>query len=346
MKITEVMQSIQSASIRLLGLVILVSCSTHVGNPEDDEQGQGGAKNQPGGGGATRTGNEQVVFSLAHGTLEAQSFDLYIAELSVKQGSAEGDGSQGQNDDTAADAKPGNQKEKEKNNNGKNDQGAADAEGAEAGWLAVPLDSSEPVNLLAVDIGEVIEFAAASELPEGSYSQIRLKLVEEQPATVTTVDGEVVDVKIPSGQETGVKIEADFTIGGDDQAEIVLNMDLERSLVATGAQQPDNDNSGQPDDQDQGGGPVGYLLKPVIRAVDKTKSGELTAENVNGEYVCVYHSIDQADPTSECANAVARGKIKNNRYRLPHLEIGTYDLRIFDENGEYRDELGVEVGGS
>lgn len=69
-----------------------------------------------------------------------------------------------------------------------------------------------------------------SEIPVGTYSQIRL--VTTEPVAVTFEDGTTSDVRVASGQQTGLKYSFEpITIDSeDDRAEITLDFDVQESL--------------------------------------------------------------------------------------------------------------------
>ena len=90
-------------------------------------------------------------------------------------------------------------------------------------------------NLVGVLIGR-------RSLPAGSYHQIRLQLSEDNQVVVGGVE---YPLKTPSGQQSGLKLNGEFTLHGGRLTEIVVDFDAEKSILH---------NRGQ-----------GYLLKPVLR---------------------------------------------------------------------------------
>ncbi len=105
--------------------------------------------------------------------------------------------------------------------------------------------------------GELLEM----EIPAGKYNLLRL-YVEE--ASLKVKDGETYNVKVPSGQQTGIKIfvSPEFYVTGGLTTELLLDFDLSRSFVVRG-----NLNSPQ--------GINGFIFKPVIRAVNNSTAGRL-----------------------------------------------------------------------
>ncbi|HNY14504.1 MAG TPA: DUF4382 domain-containing protein [Bacteroidales bacterium] len=116
-------------------------------------------------------------------------------------------------------------------------------------------------NLLDLRNGIVAELLEA-EIPEGTYNLMRL-YVEE--ASLKIRDGETYKVKIPGGQQTGIKIfvRPSFTVTGGLTTELLLDFDLSRSFLMIG-----NLNSPH--------GINGFHFKPVIRAVNNSTAGRIT----------------------------------------------------------------------
>jgi len=99
------------------------------------------------------------------------------------------------------------------------------------------------------------------EIPEGSYNLIRL-YVEE--ASLKIKDGETYRVRVPSGQQTGIKIfiRPEFAVGGGLTTELLLDFDLARSFQMIGSfSNPRGIN--------------GFVFKPVIRAVNNSVAGRI-----------------------------------------------------------------------
>lgn len=123
---------------------------------------------------------------------------------------------------------------------------------------------SEPkatYNLLEL-VNGVRETLGLKDLPAGHYTQMRL-ILDSRPDNTRNIlgnrhpyanyfidrsDGEV-ELKVPSGLQTGVKIVRGFTISSGGTTEIILDFDAARSIVQAGA-------SGQ------------WLLKPTIKVLE------------------------------------------------------------------------------
>ena len=129
-------------------------------------------------------------------------------------------------------------------------KGNSDSSGND-GWVSVPLLRAGKYNLLDLRNGKDTLLGGV-DLPAGKVSQIRLILGESNQLVLN--DGTTVDLKTPSGQESGIKLDVDADLKAGIPYELVLDFDAARSIVKAG-------NSGQ------------YILKPVIRTFAKAAGG-------------------------------------------------------------------------
>ena len=102
------------------------------------------------------------------------------------------------------------------------------------------------------------------QLPVGSYERISLIVTE---AFVTLKNGDHFPLKIPSGAQSGLKINISpaITVSEGLSTELLLDFDLNRSFVP----------------QSSGSKITGFIFKPVVRAVAMAESGTLSGEVVN-----------------------------------------------------------------
>lgn len=124
----------------------------------------------------------------------------------------------------------------------------------------VLLEDTISFNLLELRNG-VLEELLNMEIPEGKYNLLRL-YVEE--ASLKIKDGETYKVKVPSGQQTGIKIfvRPEFSVTGGLTSELLLDFDLARSFQMIGSfNNPRGIN--------------GFIFKPVIRAVNYSTAGRI-----------------------------------------------------------------------
>ncbi|NDK54873.1 DUF4382 domain-containing protein [Pontibacter fetidus] len=172
----------------------------------------------------------------------------------------------------------------------------------EEGWIT--LDEIHPgiYNLLDFANGKDTLLASA-ELPAGSISQIRLILGDEN--TVKLKSGEVIDLKTPSGQTSGVKLSVNATLEEDVTYVMLLDFDAAKSVVAKGN--------------------GGYNLKPVIRVISQAVAGGIKGKVAPAEYKPGIYVISSANDTlGGFANEAGDFMIKG-------VPAGSYTVKFYTE---------------
>lgn len=179
-------------------------------------------------------------------------------------------------------------------------------------WITIPLKKEEEIDLLGLQDGKATALAAINDLPAGTYGQTRLILSAENPARLIDLDGTEHELKIPSGSESGLKIQTSFEKKDGIPLALTIDFDLRKSIKSAG-------NSGK------------YMLKPVLRLVDDTKVGRLSGQGVSGTLVCAYADASVSFDTDDeaCDNAVNSARVKQGVLTMANLVAGAYDLLIF-----------------
>ena len=121
-------------------------------------------------------------------------------------------------------------------------------------------NETETYNLLELRNG-VTETLVDMEVPADEYDLIRLYVDE---ASLTLNNGDRYSVKVPSGEQTGIKvfIEPALQVQGGLTSELLLDFDISQSFIMQG-------NMNTP------AGVKGFIFKPVIRAVNQTTAGRI-----------------------------------------------------------------------
>ena len=128
------------------------------------------------------------------------------------------------------------------------------------GWQTVS-EPGKTYSLLEL-VNGVRQRLGLKDLPAGYYTQMRL-ILDDDPDNTRNILGvlhpygnyfidrsdSAVELKVPSGLQTGIKIVRGFTISGGGTTEILLDFDAARSIVQAGS-------SGQ------------WLLKPTIKVLE------------------------------------------------------------------------------
>jgi hypothetical protein len=119
------------------------------------------------------------------------------------------------------------------------------------------------INLLDFQDGATVTLLDEYELQAGQYNWIRLKVLAEQNNSdgsyiVFEEGGEKYPLWIPSGSQTGLKIQKPFIVSQQGNNEIVIDFDLRKSVLAPPGLDPN------------------YILKPVLRLVDNLLVGRIS----------------------------------------------------------------------
>jgi hypothetical protein len=195
----------------------------------------------------------------------------------------------------------------------------------EGGWETI-MTPGQTFNLMELVNGNMASLGV-SELAAGRYGQMRLilgdlpenpenNILDEQHLFANYFidnDNNSIELKVPSGYQTGIKIVKGFTITASQATLLILDFDASRSVVQAG-------NSGK------------WLLKPTIKVletVDNSVSGVVVnAENSPLEGVLVSAQIyepDAAVPEDEVMVETSTSSTALGQYKLI-LPPDTYNI--------------------
>jgi hypothetical protein len=113
------------------------------------------------------------------------------------------------------------------------------------------------VNLLTLTGGVYDTLVDGAPLPAGHYGQMRLILGTRN--TVKLLDGTVAPLKVPSGQQSGVKLTVNFDVLPGTTADVYIDFDAHRSIFVHEA-----------------GASGKYMLRPTVRAYDRLETGSIS----------------------------------------------------------------------
>lgn len=183
-----------------------------------------------------------------------------------------------------------------------------------SGWKSLDVNAGI-YNLLQLTNG-LDTLLGSIELPAGKISQVRLVLGNNN---TIKVDGQTYDLKTPSAQQSGLKINVHATLVEGITYTVLLDFDVARSVVKAGA-------SGK------------YNLKPVIRAITEATSGAIAGTLSNPAATPAVYAIVGADTVGTTfANEAGKFMIKG-------LSAGTYTVSFSPAEGFIiMDIEGVEV---
>lgn len=200
---------------------------------------------------------------------------------------------------------------------------------ADVSPFIVLMEREVRVNLLDLTNG-VTENLVDMEVPVGTYDLVRVYV---KGVNVVLTDGTTYDLKVPSGEQTGIKvfIKPGLTVAGGLSADLLLDFDVSRSFVAKGY---GNDLSGI----------KGFNFKPVIKASNLSTAGSLaglvttlqvdTPLGLEGAQVSVF-AADTLNTTTFTD--------KDGKYMVMGLLAGSYDVAVDAEGYDSQSVEGVGI---
>jgi len=186
-------------------------------------------------------------------------------------------------------------------------------EGEQDGYPFIPLEvEQENFNLLDLRNGITADLVDA-EIEPGTYDLIRVYVDE---VGLKIKEGETFDLKVPSGQQTGIKlfVEPALHVVSGLTADVLLDFNVEKSFVLKG-------NIYSP------GELKGFNFKPVIRAVNLTTAGTIEGMVTNSDtalenaYVLLEKIVDL--DTLEITSAFSDDA---GYYAMPGIPAGFYHI--------------------
>jgi len=192
-------------------------------------------------------------------------------------------------------------------------------EDSEEGWIVVN-EPMQSYNILDLVNGE-FEVLGITDLETGFYQQFRLIVSRDNNSVV--IDGETHDLFVPSGEQTGVKLNINAEIEEDIRYVLLLDFDAQRSVVEAGQ-----------------AGSLSFLLQPVIRATNEAITGNISGTVTPVEAEAAIHAIAGGETISTTFADEVTGDFK-----LIGLEKGTYTVSVDPPGDDYEDQIidGVEV---
>ena len=163
------------------------------------------------------------------------------------------------------------------------------------------------VNLLEWTNGKTYTLTS-SEVPIGQCTQIRFKIDE----AYIGVNNEVLELDVPSGSTSGLKLGTDFTIKEGITYNMILDFDVDKSVVVLGSEKH----------------PKGYKLKPQIRVIVDANVGSISGTVLNPEQLPWAYALTDNDTVTSTKVDTASGY-----FRLSFLPEDTYTVLIEDTSG-------------
>lgn len=212
-------------------------------------------------------------------------------------------------------------------------------------------DAVKRINLFELQNGNTAELLPNTRVPTGPYNWIRLGVNAEFDNVMDSFarrnDGSQVELRVPSGSQSGLKLVSGFTITQNQSTNIVLDWDLRKAL---------SDPQGQP----------GMHLRPALRVTDMAAFGTLagsvdsalledascTNDLVEGTGNAVYvyagevnepDDINGMDSDPLATATVSLGPDEVYGYEVNYLAVGDYTVALTcqasDDDPEVDDDI-------
>ncbi|POY35733.1 hypothetical protein C3K47_13310 [Solitalea longa] len=187
------------------------------------------------------------------------------------------------------------------------------------------LEANKQFNILDFKVGSATPdiLVADEEIPTGKIKEVRLVLNET--GNTIKVDGQLYDLKIPSGYSSGwkVKLTEEPSLTPGISYSLILDFDAAKSIVAAG--------NGK------------FILKPVVRGLAIATSGTLTGTiNPANKQAKVY----AITPTNDTIGTVSDSE--TGYFSIGGLRSGSYKVAIDVQDTTYADttlnNVGIEAG--
>lgn len=140
--------------------------------------------------------------------------------------------------------------------------------------------SPRQLDLLQYQGGRAVLLLDGATLPAGDYEWIRLIVDNEtgvRDSYIVLRSGEECELRVPSGAESGLKLNRGFTLPADGSVALTIDFDLRKSIHAPPGQRGAAETCTQ-----------GYLMRPTLRIVDDANVGAIGGQ------------VDAALVTEEC----------------------------------------------
>jgi hypothetical protein len=186
----------------------------------------------------------------------------------------------------------------------------------EQGWTSLQVNGGV-YNLLKLTNG-LDTLLAEQEIPAGKISQIRLMLGD---GNTIKVGGDVFDLGVPSGEQSGLKLQIHETLAEGITYKILLDFDVARSVLLTGNKS--------------------YKLKPVIRTITEAQNGAIKGSVTPEESNPAIYAIAGQDTLGTTYSD------STGHFLLRGIPAGSYELVFIPATGYKvveKDPVTVQTG--
>lgn len=195
----------------------------------------------------------------------------------------------------------------------------ADSTGSDSDSLFIKIEVKDTFNLLELSNGISTVLGELDSVPVGRYNEIRMHVVD---ANIKLKNGSEFDLKIPSGNSSGLKIKIEPALiveGGSAPLEVMLDFDASRSFIVKG------NSNGKGNDKEI----KGFMFKPVIRASNMSFTGNIygvVSDNITDEKIKNAH-LYLISGTEPDLDTIASAKTtEEGYYKIIGVPANTYVL--------------------
>lgn len=193
--------------------------------------------------------------------------------------------------------------------------------------LNFDFDTPKTIDLLQLTGDESLELLPETTVTAGQYQWIRLKVNAERGVTDSyiDIDGARYSLYVPSGAQTGLKLNRPFTIAAGGITDFTIDFDLRKSV-----HEPQN-------------GSGDYFLRPTLRIVDNLEVGHinglveealLNAEGcseTSGVYLFAGYDAETDDIDANEPEPITTTTVEMNtdgfyEYEIGFVQAGDYTL--------------------
>jgi len=132
--------------------------------------------------------------------------------------------------------------------------------------LSIDFPAQKSIDLLMLQGGATSDLTNGAAVPVGNYDWMRLKVLATQNSQgesyIQLKNGNQYPLWIPSGAQTGLKLNRAFTVAQGSTTRLLIDFDLRKSVHAPPGQAPN------------------YIMRPTLRLMDQLEVGDVSV-NVN-----------------------------------------------------------------
>ncbi len=180
----------------------------------------------------------------------------------------------------------------------------------------VLMEEERDFNLLNLTNG-ITETLVDIDVPVGSYDLIRIYV---KGVNVVLIDGSTFDLKVPSGEQTGIKvfIKPSIVVSGELSSDLLLDFDVGRSFIPKGNIKNIT-------------GINGFNFKPVIKASNLSSAGTLSglvSTMTEAGIIGLENATVSVFETGTLDPIMTAATYENGNYTVMGLNAGSYNVMV------------------